>query len=84
MVIPRQAHGFEPFHAVYRRDTCLALVEEALANGEIKASSWYSRAKIREMERSEVLSADPRGGAFMNVNTPDELHAIEQRILEVA
>jgi len=81
LVVPKTTHGYEPFHAVYSRDTCLALVKEALDAGETRATSWYDRAKIVEFSQADVLAADPRGGSFVNVNTPEELHHIEERIL---
>jgi len=81
LVVPRTSHGYEPFHAVYRRDTCLAFVKEALDEGETRATSWFDRAKIVEFSHDDVLAVDPRGGSFINVNTPEELKYIEERIL---
>ena len=81
LVIPRTSHGYEPFHAVYRRDTCLEFVKEALDKGETRAIGWYHRAKVVEFTQEDVLAADPRGGSFINVNTPDELKNLEERIL---
>jgi len=82
VAVPRVTHGFEPFHAVYRRETCLPLVKAALEAGETKATIWYEQARIVEFDRQTMLDIDPRGGSFINVNTPDELAAVEQRILE--
>ncbi|MDR1422770.1 MAG: molybdenum cofactor guanylyltransferase [Coriobacteriales bacterium] len=80
-VVPRTSHGFEPFHAVYRRETCLPLIYAALQEGETRANGWFGEARIREFTFEEVLAADPRGGSFINVNTPEELSALELRIL---
>jgi len=81
VAVPVTSHGFEPFHAVYRRSTCLPAVHEALLEGKTKANSWYDNVKLYGFTSKMVLEADPRGGAFVNVNTPDELFAIENRIL---
>ena len=81
VAIPRTSHGYEPFHAVYRRKTCLDLVEAALEAGEIKATSWLKDAQVIEVGEDEIIAANPRGAAFVNVNTPEDLHALEQRIL---
>lgn len=80
--IPYTSHGYEPFHSVYRRNTCLAFVTAAIEAGERRANSWFDKGNLRLLDSDEILKADPRGGAFVNVNTPDELHAMEQRILE--
>lgn len=78
--VPKTSHGYEPFHAVYRRETCLPLVHEALKAGETRATGWYDKATIIEFSSQDVLDADPRGGSFVNVNTPEELEHIEQRV----
>ena len=80
-VVPYTSHGYEPFHAVYQRETCLAFIKEALDAGETRATSWYNKAKIVQFSHDDVLAADPRGGSFVNVNTPEELAHIEQRIM---
>ncbi|MCL2750173.1 MAG: molybdenum cofactor guanylyltransferase [Coriobacteriia bacterium] len=81
LVVPKTTHGYEPFHAVYRRETCLPLIKDALDKGEIRATSWYDKAQVVEFTLDDVLAADPRGGSFVNVNTPEELRHIEERIL---
>ncbi len=81
VAVPATKHGYEPFHAVYRRDTCLTFVKEALDAGETRATSWFNKAQIVEFSPEDVLAADPRGGSFVNVNTPAELEHIEQRVL---
>jgi len=81
IAIPVTSHGYEPFHAVYRRETCLPVVLAALEEGNTRANSWFDRVQVYEFTPQMVLKADPRGGAFVNVNTPDQLFAIENRIL---
>lgn len=81
VAIPRTSHGYEPFHAVYRRESCLTLAQAALEAGESKATSWLKDAAVLEIGEEEIMAANPRGAAFVNVNTPDDLHALEQKIL---
>ena len=82
VAVPRNEHGYEPFHAVYRRETCLAFIEKALTVGETRAGGWYDQARVCEFTTQMVLAADSRGGCFINANTPRELAAVEKRILE--
>ena len=82
VAIPTTHNGYEPFHAVYRRETCLAAVEDALVGGMSKATAWFPSVKVVEVGSDDIMRVNPRGGAFVNVNTPDELHELEQRILE--
>ena len=80
--VPCTQHGFEPFHGVYRRETCLAAVVAALNDGEVRAASYFDRVNTIEFTTDMVAEAEPRGGCFVNVNTPDELAAMERKILE--
>jgi molybdopterin-guanine dinucleotide biosynthesis protein len=84
LVIPADSNGFEPFHAIYRKETCLPLVEAALDAGERKMSSWFPDSKLHEVSRNDILSICPQGGTFINLNTPDELKRIEDRITQGA
>ncbi|MDR2035411.1 MAG: molybdenum cofactor guanylyltransferase [Coriobacteriales bacterium] len=81
VVVPKTTHGYEPFHAVYRRNTCLAYIKEVLDAGETRATSWFPQAEIVEFSYEDVLKAEPRGGSFVNINTPEELKHIEDRVL---
>jgi molybdopterin-guanine dinucleotide biosynthesis protein A len=76
--IPRTEDGFEPFHAVYRRETCLPAVQKALDAGERKLISWFPSVRISTLNHAELLEFDPLGVAFWNINTPDELLEAEQ------
>ena len=81
VVVPVNKHGFEPMHAVYRRKTCLDAVEKMLEQGEKRVQSFYPLVKVCEFPQKRVLDAEPRGRCFVNVNTPEELRAMEHAIL---
>ena len=81
VAVPMTKYGYEPFHAVYRRETCLPVVHEAADAGEIKASAWFDRVKVTEFDAQRVALAEPRGGCFINVNTPEQLAQAQERIL---
>lgn len=81
VAIPITSHGYEPFHAVYRRKTCLPLIHAALLEGQTRATSWFDKVKVCEFTHDMVMQVDHRGGAFVNVNTPEELADMERRVL---
>ena len=81
IVVPVNRHGFEPFHAVYRRETCLAAVEEAVSKGENRAQVFFDKVKVQEFPHEKVLEVEPMGGCFVNANTPEELAAFEKALL---
>ncbi|HEX9028860.1 MAG TPA: molybdenum cofactor guanylyltransferase, partial [Anaerolineales bacterium] len=82
-VIPRTADGTEPFHAVYRRETCLPLIQAALENDKWRVDAWFSHANLSFLNSEEVQTYDPRQLAFWNVNTPEEFRQAEQLALEL-
>ena len=80
IAVPCTEHGYEPFHAVYRRDTCLPVVERAVARGEVKAGSFFDEMRLITFDTARVADIDPSGRTFVNVNTPDELAAWEREL----
>jgi molybdopterin-guanine dinucleotide biosynthesis protein A len=77
-VLPETEHGMEPFHAVYRREPCLRAVEAALQAGKWRLISWLSDVRVARISGEEILRYDPQQLAFLNVNTPEDLHQAEQ------
>ena len=77
-VVPVNRHGYEPFHAVYRPEGCLPAIRAALDAGESRTQSFLGRVNLYEFSREEVMAAEPRGGCFLNANTPEDLRAFER------
>lgn len=77
-VIPRTEGGTEPFHAVYRRDTCLPAIQSAIDADKWRVDAWFSKVKLRFMYAEEAMRFDPEQIAFWNVNTLEELYRAEQ------
>lgn len=81
VVIPPsgEGYGYEPLHAVYRRETCLPAIEAAIAADEWKLIAWFPQVKVRTLTPEELHRHDPSGLAFWNLNTPEELAQAEER-----
>ena len=77
VVVPVNKHGFEPFHALYRKETCLPAIKERLDQGNKRAQSFFDLVDVKEFAHSRVLEAEPMGGCFVNANTPEELARLE-------
>ena len=82
IAIPRPQSGLEPFHAVYRRDTCLPHIQAALETDKWRVDAWFAKVNIRFFDQQELLSFEPELLCFSNVNTPVELAAAEQLALQ--
>lgn len=77
-VIPRSEAGTEPFHAVYRCETCLPHVREAINSGKRRADAWFNKVNLRYMDGEEIHPYDPERLAFFNINTPEDLRESER------
>ena len=78
VVIPKSVEGYEPIHAVYRRETCLPAIEAAIAADQWKVIAWFPQVKVRVLTPDEIKRYDPSGLAFWNVNTPEEFARAEE------
>jgi len=78
VVIAKSDEGYEPLHAVYRRDTCLPAIESAIDADQWKVIAWFPQVKVRVLTPEEIKAADPDGLAFWNVNTPEEFVKAEE------
>ena len=75
-------HGFEPFHALYRKATCLPAIQQRLGEGEKRAQSFFDLVRVQEFPHTRVLQVAPMGGCFVNANTPEELARLEDLCFE--
>ncbi|MCI0556152.1 MAG: molybdenum cofactor guanylyltransferase [Anaerolineae bacterium] len=78
VVIAKNEEGYEPLHAVYRRETCMPAIESAIDADQWKVIAWFPHVKVRVLTPEEMKQADPSGLAFWNVNTPEEFAKAEQ------
>jgi molybdopterin-guanine dinucleotide biosynthesis protein A len=78
VVIAQSTEGYEPLHAVYRRQTCLPAIEAAIDADQWKVIAWFPQVKVRVVTPEEIKRYDPLGLAFWNVNTPEEFAGAEK------
>ena len=84
VVVPVNKYGFEPFHAMYRRDACRKEVQALLDEGKNRAQDLCSgeRLNVYRMSTAEVHAAEPMCGCFINANTPDVLRSLESSLID--
>lgn len=78
VVIAKSEEGYEPIHALYRRETCLPAIEAAIDADQWKVIAWFPQVRVRTLSPNEVKALDPSGLCFWNVNTPEEFAQAEQ------
>jgi molybdopterin-guanine dinucleotide biosynthesis protein A len=49
VVIAKMDEGYEPFHALYRRETCLPAIEAAIDADQWKVIAWFPQVKVRDV-----------------------------------
>lgn len=78
VVIAKSGEGYEPLHAIYRRETCLPAIEAAISADQWRVIAWFPQVKVRILTTDEIKQYDPSGLAFWNVNTPEEFAEAEK------
>jgi len=78
VVIPLTTFGLEPLHTVYRKETCLPVVNAAIESDNWKLTDWLKQVKVRTVTGDELAIYDPDDVTFMNLNTPDEFQRAEE------
>jgi molybdopterin-guanine dinucleotide biosynthesis protein A len=73
VIIVKTEQGYEPLHALYRRETCLPAIEAAIDADQWKVTSWFSQVKVHE-----VKDFDPV--CFWNLNTTEEFAKAEDKV----
>lgn len=71
VVIAKDEEGYQPFHALYRKETCMPVIKSAIENNQWKVVSWLPQVKVYEIKNFDEL-------CFWNVNTPEEFAKAEE------
>lgn len=79
VVVPLLGGRVEPLLALYSR-RCLPSVAIALEQGEKKITSFYRKVRVRELPEGEWRKVDPDGLSFKNINTPESLEELLERV----
>lgn len=72
VVVPKMGDYYEPLFAVYTKN-CLAAIEDQLKAGRNKTSAFYSKVKVRFVDRNDLERFGHSDCLFFNVNTPVDL-----------
>ena len=76
-VVPHWNGFWEPLAAVYAR-SCLPAIQDALARGEKRVTSFYGQVRVRPVREEEIRLFAPPAVAFFNVNTRSDLRALQE------
>ena len=77
VVIPKTEFGYEPLHALYRRDACIPAIETAIDADKWKVISWFEQVKVHALSPEETVVFNADGLTFWNLNTPEDFAKAE-------
>jgi molybdopterin-guanine dinucleotide biosynthesis protein A len=77
VVIPRTEFGYEPLHALYRRDICIPPIEAAIDADKWKVISWFDQVNVHAFSLEETAAFNADGLTFWNLNTPEDFEKAE-------
>ncbi|MCJ7716878.1 MAG: molybdenum cofactor guanylyltransferase, partial [Anaerolineales bacterium] len=76
-IIPSTHQGLEPMHAIYRRESCLPLVQKAIDQDLWRLNAWHQEADIQILDPEETQRISGSPYTFLNLNTPEEFQNAE-------
>lgn len=82
-VMPETPKGLEPLCAVYAK-TCLKNIETHIRQEKLKIQWIFHPSRIDRIVEARVRKADPNLLSFVNINTPEDLMAVESLEKEAA
>jgi len=77
-ILPSSAGGSEPLHAVYRRESCLRLVKQAIDQDLWRMKSWHAQANLKILDPQKTLEISGSEFTFLNLNTPQDIAEAER------
>jgi molybdopterin-guanine dinucleotide biosynthesis protein A len=78
VVVPHWDGRMQPLHAVYRRGV-LAHLEGQLARDELRPVFLFDKVRTLTIAEDEIRTHDRDGSSFINMNTPEDYLAAQQR-----
>ncbi len=84
IVMAKLAARLHPMHALYGK-RCLPALEQMIRARQLKIQEMVSHAslRVRYVTEADLLTLDPSGRSFQNVNTPEDLEVARSLLARV-
>ena len=84
IVMAKLAARLHPMHALYSKG-CLPVLEQMIQARQLKVQEMLSHASlhVRYVTDADLLTIDPSGRSFQNVNTPADLAAARSQLAQL-
>ena len=80
-VVPKIDWKMEPLHALYTKG-CLPVIKGLIASGIYQTIKSFNELNVRYVNEAEIKANDPQMRSFLNINRPEELADILNRVSE--
>jgi molybdopterin-guanine dinucleotide biosynthesis protein A len=84
IVMAKFGPRLHPMHALYGK-RCLPALEQMIRTRQLKIQEMVSHASLRVqyVTEADLLTIDPSGRSFQNVNTPADLEAVRSLLARI-
>jgi molybdopterin-guanine dinucleotide biosynthesis protein A len=84
IVMAKLSSRLHPMHALYGK-RCLPIIEQMIQARQFKIQEMVSQASLRVgyVTEADLLSIDPSGRSFQNVNTPEDLETARSLLARI-
>ncbi len=76
-IVPVIEGQMQCLHAVYRR-SCIKALRNAIEKDQLRITNFLQQNHVRYVGEAELRRFDPNLYSFININTPGELHKLEE------
>ena len=74
IVVPELPEGFQALHAIYSR-RCLPAIQKMILADKLKISGLFKDIRSLKITEDKIKHFNHDGRLFLNLNTPEDLHA---------
>ena len=81
VIVPKTHDGLHPLHAIYSKK-CLNPMRQLLKRDDLKIVNFFHQVRVRYIEEMEIREFDPHMMSLINVNTEEEMEAVQNILIE--
>ncbi len=81
VIVPKTHDGLHPLHAIYSKK-CLNPMRHLLKRDNLKIVNFFHQVRVRYIEEMEIREFDPQMMSLINVNTEEEMEAVQNILIE--
>ncbi len=81
VIVPKTHDGLHPLHAIYSKE-CLNPIRQLFKRDDLKIVNFFHQVRVRYIEEMEIRKFDPHMMSLINVNTEEQMEAVQNILIE--